>query len=198
MYELLDEFAWTWLEKVLWPMAMQAAALPPETTVDDIQRLNLPQFNEGYLDDFVVREARGNCYRRPLFMAMLLATQLADNEQAEPMKAGIKSLMWRDAVEYSIANYLDNCTNGEGIPDTEFRNRACLADDRWNAWEATDKSMQTALVAMLEDYTYDMVWNDINTPENRLLTARQMKADGRSMKAICQYTGLSQAEFEQL
>lgn len=198
MYELLDEFAFTWLENVLWPLVMQAAALPPETTVDEVMRLNLPKFNEGYLDDFVIREARGNCYRRPLFIAVLLATKLAETEQADQMKACIQSLMWQDAVEYSIANYLDNCTNGEGIPDTEFRNRACLADTRWNAWEATDKPVQAALAVMLEDYTYDMVWNDVDTPENRLATARQMKADGRSMKAVCKYTGLSQAEFEQL
>lgn len=171
MNALFSELALEFLQKQLWPLALQAAGLPPETSPEQVLALALPQPNSDKRDFYDTLDARTYCAQCPIFCATLLAqewtaalpepTRVAE---AQVWVSAIYGLIWRDAIERAIARDLDFATNGFDLPDAEFAARFDKADAQWDRWLATGEAVKTALQDLMEDYADRQLWNPARWP----------------------------------
>lgn len=194
---LVAENASRWLAGTLWPLAMQAAGLAADTTLAEVQALGLAPVktnNKGEYPDYALLEAQGFCEELLLCGAVLVAAQLALSDLALQQREALLALIWRDAIEYSIARTYDFEVGG-----MDSGTRYDLAAEKWQLWQATDEVMKGATETYLRDTAEAVLW--AWSPEKlaaRQQEARQLKAGGLSPEHISRYTGLSVAEIEAL
>ncbi|MBT9545554.1 MAG: hypothetical protein IV090_09215 [Candidatus Sericytochromatia bacterium] len=161
MSELFSELAREWLQQKLWPLALQAADLPPETTPAAILALGLPQPNSDKEGHYDTLDARTYCSQCPLFCASLFLADGASSDEAMAIAQAILGLIWRDAIERAIARDLDFATNGFDLPDAEFAARFDKADAQWERWLASTEAVKTALQDLMEEYADRQLWTDV-------------------------------------
>jgi hypothetical protein len=161
MGDLLGRLTANLLEQVLWPLSLRAADLPPETSIESLCQSNLAKVNtEGDT------QARQYCAERLLFGVVMLANKLAATEQDKLVSDTILALMWRDAVELSIARTLSFETNiafpdGETFSDPEFELRYAIAEEKWDDWKETDLPTREAIENFLAEYADEMLWSQL-------------------------------------
>lgn len=160
MNDLFSELAREWLQKQFWPLALQAADLPPETTPEQVLALDLPQPNSDKEGHYDTLDARTYCSQCPIFCASLFLADATRNPEAQAFAQAILGLIWRDAIERAIARDLDFATNGFDLFDAEFAARFDKADAQWDRWLATTEAVKTALQDIMEEYADRQLWTD--------------------------------------
>ncbi|MEZ0373302.1 MAG: hypothetical protein ACAI44_29710 [Candidatus Sericytochromatia bacterium] len=137
-----------WLEEKLLPLALVAAGLSPETSLEELSALNLPVINPDAFASYAETEASIICAECALFGAVMLARELVDSEKARKIADCIHGLMWRDAIEYSNATELE-CALEQGLQ------RAGDAEDQWDRWMKTGQAVLASNAAFYYDFVTD-------------------------------------------
>lgn len=153
MHDIYVYFASVWLEQKLLPLALQGAGLPPETSLEQLEAMDLPLVNHPEIADYANSEAATLCSQRPLFCATMLAESFLRAEKPRRMIRAIYGLMWRDGVEFAMARDLHLALCNEWFNDSEASARMVRAEDALDRWQATDADV----LACQQDFLSDCV-----------------------------------------
>lgn len=148
------------LKDELWPLVVQTAGLPDETTLADLQELQLPRPEPEADRDVVASKAAFNCSECLLFASVLLAaelckitldTSLADLAEARSLADCIQGLIWRDALTYAE------------ITEQESALGQCLegsdqAEAQWQKWLQTEAAVKDAQAGFLKNVASDLFY----------------------------------------
>jgi hypothetical protein len=158
MREIFARFALDWLQHKLWPLALEGAGLPPDTSLEQLKALKLPEVDSDEFADYANAEATTLCTQLPLFCAVMLAVELAQSEAARQMAHCLYGLMWRDAAEFAIARDLDMACNLDGLLSQDFADRCLLAAATWERWKSTSPAVQATQEDFLSDCAEQSIW----------------------------------------
>ena len=152
MLEKSYGYAEEYLEEHYLPLALSAAGLPADTSLEALEALNLPRFD----DPHVLRSAKGDvgtlANQRPLFCGVVLALDSARDPRARRIGRAILGLMWRDIEEYAKNSALETSFAGFMPVPAEYREKIAGAEERFDKWQATDAPADGHVQDFLEDW----------------------------------------------
>lgn len=141
-----------WLHTLL-AIGIKAAGLPPETTLEDLLAMKIPQANANPNPGCGEDIARIRCSENCFFGSLLLAARMIGGQQAEQIRDCLQGLIWRDAVVLGDAvSYFQDLAASDCVTDDAWQ-RQDRAEEKWEPWEIAHTEAQKALEDFLYDYT---------------------------------------------
>lgn len=141
-----------WLDALL-AIGLKAAGLPPDTKLEDLLAMNIPQANANPNPSCGDDIARIRCSESCFFGSLLVVSRMMGSQQAEQIRDCLQGLIWRDAVVLGDAvSYFQDLAASDCITDDAWV-RQDHAEKQWKTWELAHTEAQKAVEDFLYDYT---------------------------------------------
>lgn len=150
--DVLNQSITDWLEKVLVPLGIRAAGLAPDTSLEELLRLEIPAPNSDPSPGYADEVAGIRCSQSFYFGSLQMAAQLAGSERADLIRERLQGLMWRDGVTLGLMTALYSDLSEFGPVDDKTSLGLAAAEARWEAWEATNEPAKAAIADFFSDY----------------------------------------------
>lgn len=153
MLEKSYAYAEEYLEKYYLPLALTAADLSADTSLEALDALNLPRFDDLQVLRYTMSDVGTIANQRPLFCGVVLALDSARDARARRIGRAILGLMWRDIEAYAQNTALEASFSGFMPVPEAYHAQINAAEARFEQWRQTD----TPAAEHIQDFLSDWV-----------------------------------------